>query len=93
MDCDESSPERVYPKSEEAAFVLGIWILQRQGVWVPECLLRVGKTHAVLAQGGSRTSRAATWVKNAGRMDYKRAETEHLTESIEIYIIHIYIYF
>ena len=50
VDGDESSPERVPPESDEAAFVLGIWILQRQGVWVPERLLRVRKTHAVLAQ-------------------------------------------
>ena len=46
---------------------------------------------ACLAGGrDSRTSLAAAWVKAAGGMDYKWAETVRLTESTGIYIINIY---
>ena len=41
--------------------------------------------------GDSRASLAATWAKAAGGMDYKWAETVRLTESIRIYIVHIYL--
>lgn len=33
---------------------------------------------------------ATSWAKAAGGMDYKRAETVRLTESTEIYLMHIY---